>query len=222
MLKGALFDFDGTIFVSEHIHRTAIREIFFGHFHEEPDPDELKAAAGIPYRDRFRQMLAMRGIDDDLLIEELKTKARSRMAELLNQESTLVPGITTFIQDLQNAGVQLAIVSSAKCDPIERHLRSAGLYDFFSIITGRDSVEMIKPHPQPYEQTLKKMGPDATEAIAFEDSPTGVESARLAGIPVIGLLTTFHREDLSDAVKTIHDFTEISVAEVQALIEKIS
>ena len=52
-----------------------------------------------------------------------------------------------------------------------------------------DEVANPKPHPQPYLAAIERLGGTAGRAVAFEDSASGVASAKAAGVPVVGLAT---------------------------------
>ncbi len=47
-----------------------------------------------------------------------------------------------------------------------------------------------KPDPTPYLTALERLGVEAGDAVAFEDSPAGVKAAKAAGVFTFGLLTT--------------------------------
>jgi beta-phosphoglucomutase-like phosphatase (HAD superfamily) len=53
-------------------------------------------------------------------------------------------------------------------------------------VTG-DEVSRGKPHPDPYLLAAERLGVDARECVAIEDSPTGVRSALAAGCRVLGV-----------------------------------
>lgn len=217
-LRGVLFDFDGTIFDTERFGQEAIKTTFENHFQTVVDEDELIAHSGMRYEDRFLQMLAMRGIDDDTLVDILTQNAEEYSTKNHTFASSLVPGVVEFIAALHNAGVRLAVVSASGRERLEQELQAVDLIRYFERITGHEDVTIQKPHPEPYLQTLERMGLGAHETVVFEDSPPGVEAAFLAGIPVVGLLTTFYEQDLLRATKTIRDYTEITIEELNALL----
>lgn len=218
MLRGALFDFDGTIFHSEQFHFSAIRDTFKEFSGEELDEDELRAYGGLTYRDRFLHILAMRDIDDDELLTRLTKQGRARLKQIENMKEALVPGVEKFIHELHQRDIALGIVSSADSSVIQQYLNDTSLGSSFTIIIGRDSVRTRKPHPEPYLHAMQELNLLPENTIAFEDSPPGVESAYLAGIPVVGLLTTYHASDLGKAKKTIRDYTEITIRDIEELL----
>lgn len=218
MLRGALFDFDGTIFQSEILHQQIMRKIFENFTGKTVDEDELHAHVGTPYRDRITHMLAMRGIDDDAVLEKLLRDADAAYDACPELQRVIVPGVRELLMNLRANAVRTAVVSSAAHDNIDEDLRLVGLRDLFDEIIGFDDVSIRKPHPEPYEKALQALGLQAHECVAFEDSPPGVESAHLAGITVVGLLTTFQAEDLIKAAKLIRDFRGLTLSDLQSIL----
>lgn len=217
-LSAALFDFDGTIFQIEILHQAIMKQVVEEYTNALVDEDELRATVGIPYEDRITHMLAMRGIDDDKVVEQLTQYAITLLSKQPERRRELVPGVVEFLQLLKDSGVRMAVVSSAKHHRLETELSAVGLRDNFEFVLGRDDVSAHKPHPEPYETALHILGVNAKDTVAFEDSPTGIESASLAGITVIGLLTTFYAEDLSKAEKLIRTFEGLRINDIESLL----
>ena len=74
-----------------------------------------------------------------------------------------------------------------------------------------------KPDPEEYLLSARQLGLAPAECIVAEDAPVGIEAARRAGMSVIGVATTFRREDLSDYDLLIDDFTQIGPQQIRAL-----
>ena len=55
---------------------------------------------------------------------------------------------------------------------------------FAAVVTG-DTVERPKPFPDPYLLAAEKLGVDASDCLAIEDSRTGAASASAAGCDVL-------------------------------------
>jgi len=54
------------------------------------------------------------------------------------------------------------------------------------VVTG-DEVTRGKPDPEPYLVGAERLGVDPAACVAIEDSPTGIASARAAGVPTLGV-----------------------------------
>lgn len=88
-------------------------------------------------------------------------------------------------------------------------LASLGLGDRFAPIVIGAELPHGKPHPLPYRTALDTLGIAATQAVAFEDSLSGVRSATQAGIATVGLTTGLDAGALqaAGAVHRVRDFT---------------
>jgi len=64
-------------------------------------------------------------------------------------------------------------------------LRKSGIIDFFEIITPRQKTHLPKPNPSPYFTTMRQLALKTSEVLIFEDSPTGLQSARATNANVI-------------------------------------
>ena len=67
-----------------------------------------------------------------------------------------------------------------------------------------DEVEAVKPDPAPYEAALQKTGVAAEEALAFEDSVSGISSSVAAGVPTVGITSSQESGETLDS-GSIHD-----------------
>lgn len=218
-LCGALFDFDGTIFLYEKLHQECVNEIFYQHFGQGLAPDELKAYAGLTYLDRFTHILHSRNIDDENKAHKMAQQALALFDERMRPKELITPGLTRLLKRLHRQHIPVAVVSSALHARIERDLRQVGLREYFPKIIGRDDVRTIKPHPEPYLTALQQLTISADAAVAFEDSPVGIEAARLAGIRVIALTTTFDADDLAKAQKVISDFKGLTIKKIEEVLK---
>jgi sugar-phosphatase len=111
------------------------------------------------------------------------------------------PGALTALDELPTT--RWAIVTSGSRRLAKARIAAAGLPRPRFLVTA-DDVTQGKPHPAPYLMGAERVGHAPWRCLVFEDAPAGVESARAAGIPVIGLLTT-HRSLDVPSVGTLAD-----------------
>jgi HAD superfamily hydrolase (TIGR01509 family) len=218
MLKALCIDFDGTLFHIERIHQECVASVVEEHLHTTIEPGESRALAGIPYMDRIEHMLGLRGIHDRERVVQLEAIARQRMTQRLqHKQALLTPGVPDFLKRATDAGLRLSVVSSAATQRIHEDLKEAGIDHFFEFVIGLDDVVQRKPDPEPYLKALENFQVSASETVAFEDTPHGIASSAAAGIPTVGIKTTFDDNDLAAAAYTVNDFTEISITDLQQL-----
>lgn len=127
---------------------------------------------------------------------------REMMGEGLGK--SLVPGITAWLARTQ--GLPVALATNAERANIDFVLDHAGLRSYFPVIVDGSQVARPKPAPDVYLEAARELGIPPRRCIVFEDSPVGVESARRAGMRVVGVLT--HPSPLDDIQFAVSDFMD--------------
>jgi mannitol-1-/sugar-/sorbitol-6-phosphatase len=118
-----------------------------------------------------------------------------------------VPGAGALLDALAHA--KWAVVTSAWRTLADLRLHCAGL-PIPQVLVTADDVARSKPHPDGYLAAASRLGVAPAACVVVEDSPAGIESARAAGMTVIGITTTFPRERLACEV-CVDDFRRVTV-----------
>jgi beta-phosphoglucomutase len=180
-----LFDFDGVIADTENVHVTAWQRTLLRMGWELTDEAALHAAE-IDDRAFLIELFSARGIEGADLDGWLGLK--SDLAEsLLGDAPRIYPGVGDLVVALRSAGVRLGIVTTTLRRNVEIVLKSAGLADAFELIVAKGDVSALKPAPDGYRLALERMKLPASKAVAIEDSPTGLASARGAELDVVAV-----------------------------------
>ena len=126
------------------------------------------------------------------------------MQRLLQSGSVLFPGALEFIREAA-AVVPIAIASGALRHEIDEIIDAAGVGSLFATIVAAGDTPESKPSPAPYrlafEQLRERSGRalDPRRSVAIEDSRWGLESARGAGLRLVGVTSSYPAEELTDA-----------------------
>lgn len=107
-----------------------------------------------------------------------------RAAVQYQRHLPLRPGAAELVESVRAAGLRTALVTASDRPLVEIALETLGRHNFDVLISG-DDVTHGKPHPQPYEYALARLGIPAHCALAIEDSPHGTASAVAAGLTVL-------------------------------------
>ncbi len=185
MIRGVLFDIDGTLVLSNDQHAKAWHEAFaqFGY--------------DVPYED-IRRLIGMGG---DKLIGRLEPglsdeegdgkKIKELRTEIFIQkyvpELQPTPGSRELVEAIQGLGLKTMVASSAKQDELEVLLQAAGVKDLLTEATTSDDAENSKPDPDIVQVALKKIGLQADEVGMIGDTPYDIEAATKAGVPCVAL-----------------------------------
>lgn len=104
----------------------------------------------------------------------------------LVDSAPLQPGVAGYLAEAVRLGLALAVASSATGDWVAAHLRRLGTHEAFTVVATGDRYA-AKPAPDTYLGALDGLGIPAAQAVAFEDSPTGVAAAKAAGLHCVAV-----------------------------------
>lgn len=243
-LEAAIFDLDGVVTFTAHIHAAAWTELFdsFLHFREEHygEPfsaftraDYLTFVDGRPRDEGIRAFLHSRGVHlpqngparpaDFASVAALGEKKNSIFRARLQEHGVQVDhAAVDFIRELRSADVPFAVASSSRNLPLI--LRAACLEDLFPVRIDGGMAQRLqlrgKPEPDIFLHALRRLGQIAPAwAMVVEDALAGVEAGRRGGF---GFVLGVDRHDQGEALRAhgadrvIRNFREISLAEVEA------
>jgi len=219
-IRAFLFDFDGLIVDTELPSRAGWEWLYRRHGHELP-------------RDRWATLVGTIGAEFDPMahLEELVGAPLER--EVLDRERAahevslieaeeLRPGIAEYLAEARRRRLKRAIVSSSTRRWVDSHLaRLEEEVGWDAIVTADDDRSRAKPRPDLYLEALELLGVQASEAIAFEDSPNGVRAARAAGIFCVAVPNEVTRDlELDEADVLVHSLAELPPVELLARFER--
>jgi beta-phosphoglucomutase len=182
---GLLFDLDGTLATTEHLHRAAFASVLEAHgrvLDAETFATQVRGRAG---RDALRALFPQSDDRERLDLSERKEQAFRDLASARGLEPTA--GAHALIAWARARGVATALVTNAPRANADLVVDVLGLAGDFDVVVSISDVTRGKPHPDPYLVGLASLGLDAAHAMAVEDSPVGVASARAAGLDVIAI-----------------------------------
>ena len=182
MVKAVIFDFDGTIVDTESLWYKVYYDYFKGKWNYELSLDAFVKGVGGDGNIVFQE--AEQSIGTKINQQE----CRNDLSEIFNdylESLTLREGILDFIAEADSLGLDLAIATSSYRAFVVPLLEMFDIKHYFPIIKSRDDVHVVKPDPTLYLKAINKLGVDASEAIAIEDSTNGSVAAVDAGIHCI-------------------------------------
>lgn len=230
VLKAVLFDFNGVIVNDERLHQQAIAEVLL----EENlmlKPGEFQQfCLGRSDRAGLIDLLGSRGrvLPLEALEKLLQRKAQCYQT-LLDSQTTLpiYPTLGDLIFKFRAAGLKMAVVSGAQRSEIESILDRAQLKPYFATVVAGDEIAISKPAPDGYllaVERLNRVDPilalQPSECLAIEDSFAGIEAAKRAGIPVVGVAHTYPFHMLQRRANWAIDYLcDLEVDRVRRLFE---
>ena len=188
-LRAIIFDLDGVLVDSEDLH-TRAKVSTLAHFGLQSPPqlfDQFKGRTDAMF---FQELLSQNPHWDI----HWKTLVSYKTQEFIRLYPELkpIPGAKDFIQTALTRSLSLAVVTSATERSQEVAFDLLNLRESFSVVINASHVNNHKPHPEPYLLAKDKLGPElSNHSLVIEDSPSGIQAAKAAGLFVIGITTTF-------------------------------
>jgi HAD superfamily hydrolase (TIGR01509 family) len=201
-----LFDFNGTLSNDE--------EVLFGIY------AGLLAEAGRPltHAEYFSQLVGQTDarlfrlwLGPEAPVEELTEARIDRYRHAVLDGSTVPPGARAAVAGAA-ADAPVGIVTSAFRRELEPVLAATGLDRLVTTIVCADDVTRHKPDPEPYDLACRLLGVTPGSALAIEDTPAGVASAKAAGLRVAALVGTVTAARLAGADVLLRSLDELAAA----------
>lgn len=206
MLKAILFDLDGTLANTDPLHYQTWQEILQDYGLEI---DRTFYQARISGR---LNPLIVQDLLPQLSFEAGQQLADDKEARFREIALSLTPlaGLLDLLAWIETQGLQKAVVTNAPRENVNFMLQVLKLADTFDTVVLGEDATAGKPDPACYKLVLSQLNISAQEAIAFEDSPSGIRSSVGAEIYTIGVASTYEPKALSGAgaAMVIRDFEE--------------
>ena len=216
-LRAIVFDFDGLIVETEQPIYDTYRAIFAEYGVELALDVWAAVIGGSGHRDTlfdyFEERLG-RAVDR----KAVRTRARRQQHDVVHALPAR-EGVAAHIEQAKEAGLRLAVASSSSREWVNGHLGRLGLLTSFDVVCAREDVRRTKPDPALYTLALERLGAEAQDAFAIEDSPNGVTAAKAAGLRCVVVPNPLTAQmAIGHADLRLGSLAEMSLAEVVAAL----
>ena len=205
--RAVVFDMDGLLLDTELLWHTAEVELFRRHG-DAFSWDDKMAVIGTSFEATARYFATRleRSLEEG---RALVAEMIELMHEQLQQQVAGRPGAIELVERLRGR-VPLGLASNSPRRLIDTALASAGLTDAFGAIVSSDDVEHAKPAPDIYLEACRRLGVAPVDALALEDSASGIAAAKAAGMACIAV-PQFAEADVRAADRVIDSLEELLV-----------
>lgn len=125
--------------------------------------------------------------------DEMRIRRRAEFAELF-KDAVPLPGVEEYIATARERGMRIGIASSSPRRWVHPKLDQLGLSETFDTVVCSDDVGSAKPNPASYTKAIADLGVTPDKTFALEDSPTGVQGAKSAGLLCVAVPGTLTRD----------------------------
>ncbi len=222
-MDAVIFDVDGTLGDTERDgHRVAFNLAFeeLGlayRWDVETYGKLLEITGGRRRLHAYLEGQGMAQAERDDVVPRLHTRKTERFQELVaDGRIEPRPGATALLDELEGAGVRLAVAttgSRAWVEPLLERLFGPGR--FSPVVTG-DEAPVRKPDPSAYLQALEGLGLTASSVLAVEDSNNGLVAARAAGLACVVVANDYTADhDFHGAALVVDTFEDLDLAALE-------
>lgn len=133
--------------------------------------------------------------------------------ELIEKEGMkAMPGSIDLIKRIKKEGIPIAVASSSNVADIESDLQALGISGIFDAVISGEHCQKGKPDPEIFLKAAKALGIEPKNCIVIEDSTSGVEAAKAAGMKCIGYANPDAiKQDIHLADEIVTDFDKLTV-----------
>ena len=186
MLTALLFDVDGTLADTDPIHVRAFERYLAPHGLTVDEAFYRTRISGRTNAAIFADLFPERSPEEHSRFSDEK----EALYRAISGDLAPLQGLSALLGWARARKYRLAAVTNGPKLNLQHALDGLGLEGEFDVLIARDDVDRGKPDPMPYLVALERLGVNAADAVAFEDSPAGVNAAKAAGLFTFGLLTT--------------------------------
>ncbi|MFA6271638.1 MAG: HAD family phosphatase [Patescibacteria group bacterium] len=216
MSKAVIFDHDGVIIDNQPAQKLAWKKLFDEYGFTISNEEMSQNIRGRSTFEGLKKLFRGRFSDNELLA--IAKRKEQLYTDIFQKDFRAVKGFNALVEDLNRNNIPMAIATSTTNELLNYSIKRMQIGNFFDVIVTAENISKSKPDPQIYLVTASKLKIEPADCIVFEDSFSGIRSARAAGMKVILMETTHKREEFNDEIElAISDFTEVSVLQIKKL-----
>ncbi|MEM1368305.1 MAG: HAD family phosphatase [Cyanobacteria bacterium P01_H01_bin.15] len=206
MLEAILFDLDGTLVNSDPIHFTIWQELLANYGYDIDHTFYRRRISGRVNEDILQDLLPQ------LTPAEVAQFAWDKEATFRQRgtDLTRLAGLDSMLAWIQEQGLKAAVVTNAPKENAYFMMDALNLRNELPVLILAEEAPPGKPDPAPYLLALQQLDVNSRNAIAFEDSPSGIRAAVAANLFTYGVASGHTPERLRDfgAHDVIYNFTD--------------
>lgn len=201
--SAVLFDMDGTLVNTEPLHAKAAVMVL------ESMGIKIDLEKTIDQFYGMTDYVVLKTVCPNLTDREIELAIDQKNKHLITlfkalhpneKEQYITPGLFHFLKHLKQEKIKCAVVSASEDIIVYETLLCFDIHSYMDLQMGRNQTSLTKPHPDPYVEGMRRLGVRPDQTLIFEDSPTGLKSAKLSLASVVRV-TAFMHETSSQLIE---------------------
>ena len=177
--RAVIFDLDGVIWDGEPLYHEAFNVVLapYGHTVTESDYSQI---IGLSVEAAWDWVLKRFSLTESPAV--FYRSYDDAVLELMKQPREPLPGVSDLLRQLKARGIPIGLASASLRQWVDTTLGGLGLNGAFATTVTASEVEQSKPAPDLYVTAAEQLGVPPVECLAFEDTRSGIASAKAAGM----------------------------------------
>lgn len=217
MIKGAIFDFDGTLFDSMFIWEQA-GEMYLRAVGKTPEEDLKSALKPMSLRQSAEYLKERYALP--MSAAEIMDGINRTVEEFYFHTVLPKPGAPELLAELSRRGVRMCIATATDRYQAEAALERCGLRRYFSEIFTCTEIGSGKDDPLIFRRAMEHLGTDRESTLVFEDAWHAICTAKGDGFMVAAVYDP--HEDMQSSIRNIADVYLTDFSDLHLLWKRIA
>jgi HAD superfamily hydrolase (TIGR01509 family) len=184
MIKGVVFDFDGTLVDSMTMIFEALNEALSKRNLPTISLDLLGRMAGRPISELVNTEVTV----PEPTIKAIEKDVFNAYAGFCRISCHPLPNVESTLKALKSKGVKLGLLTTTPRKPLKVVIKKLAIGKYFDIMLAKDDANS-KPDPDGLKQIITEFGIGKDECLYVGDSPIDVLTGKAAGVRTIAITT---------------------------------
>ncbi len=214
MIKGAIFDVDGTILESAFVWRKVI--------------DNFLLSQGVVSDDEMYEQIATLDLKQGCLYikkryslaqscEEMMNNVIDSLSDFYKKQVGFKKYIPEYLESLRQKGIVCTVATAGDTSLVRPCFERLGIIEYFSEIFSCSQIDTDKSKPDIYLYAAKYMNTIPAETVVYEDAPHALKSAKNAGFKTVGIYSDEceNTEDVKEnSDRFIYSYSELLESDI--------
>ncbi|MCK6691948.1 MAG: HAD family phosphatase [Thermoanaerobaculia bacterium] len=209
MIQGFIFDMDGTMVDNMMVHHRAW-QLKLAENGLELTLEEVKASIHGINEEIIERLFGERFGPEDR--RRIAWEKEAAYRDIFLPDLKLIEGLDNFLRAAHRLGIPMGIGTAAPRENVDFVLDNLGLRPLFRAVFDAKMVDKGKPDPEVFLKVAERLELKPENCLVFEDSPTGAEASRRAGMASVIVTTTHAPEEFArfdNVLRIISDFSAL-------------
>ena len=217
MIRGAIFDLDGTL-LDSNIYWDRAPAVYLASLGREAKPALAKDIFPMTLPEAAEYMAREYGLSQSA--QEIADGVNAAMERFYREETPLKPGIPALLSALRVRGIPLMVASVTDKSLVETALRRHGVLELFEGVITTEEVGVGKQEPDVYLRAAERLGSIPAETLVFEDALHAIRTANRARFRTVGICDV-DSADLQEEIKAACEFYLQDYSDCSAILAAI-